>query len=562
MTSDVINFLIRLIGEATLATSLAIIAVLFLRKPVRRFFGAQNAYALWILVPASLIAVALPRYETTTLASNPALEAIKSVDFTKAQAFANPAKDHPVQLGDIYNDQPKSSVLGGVKQLDLAESGLWLWGVGFALSISLLTLRQWKLTRDLGDLHKDAQQSVTKWRTRLSDFGPALVGLVRPRLVVPANFEKLYTPEEQTLILAHEQHHLKRGDVQVNALATLFTALFWFNPLMRIANNMLRLDQEIACDEAVLAKRACSRGDYANALLKAQLSGRFVPLGAAWPARTANPLKARITAMKSTASGRIVNSLGLGLVILAIGTISWSAWRIQPAETIYVMQDIGIDPKVASGTGLLDGPEMDMGLIGDLEAAPTPGLIMPAIPQPYAPTKKGRSFIDEMKAAGLTNLSVDDLIALKIHGASAKRLAWLKDMGVEMRVDTIVGSLIAGITNEDVTAARKIWGDDIDLNQLIAFKQVGGSASDIDGYKKLGLSDLDLDTLIAFRSMGISPRYVKALRDEGFDIKDPHQVIEAKAMGVTIDFAKRAKKKGFKDLTLRQLTRLRQADVL
>lgn len=46
--------------EATLASSAAIALVLALRMPMRRVFGAQMAYATWLLVPVSWLALLLP----------------------------------------------------------------------------------------------------------------------------------------------------------------------------------------------------------------------------------------------------------------------------------------------------------------------------------------------------------------------------------------------------------------------------------------------------------------------------------------------------------------------
>ena len=45
---------------ATLALSFAIALVLSLRAPMRRWFGASAAYALWWLLPAALLALLLP----------------------------------------------------------------------------------------------------------------------------------------------------------------------------------------------------------------------------------------------------------------------------------------------------------------------------------------------------------------------------------------------------------------------------------------------------------------------------------------------------------------------
>ena len=47
MVSDVLIF----VGEANLALAAAVLLVLALRRPVRKTFGARNAYALWLIVP-------------------------------------------------------------------------------------------------------------------------------------------------------------------------------------------------------------------------------------------------------------------------------------------------------------------------------------------------------------------------------------------------------------------------------------------------------------------------------------------------------------------------------
>ena len=48
-----------LLWRLTLAASAAILAVLLLRRFVRIRFGAQVAYATWLLVPACLVALLL-----------------------------------------------------------------------------------------------------------------------------------------------------------------------------------------------------------------------------------------------------------------------------------------------------------------------------------------------------------------------------------------------------------------------------------------------------------------------------------------------------------------------
>src|SRR6185295_11830712 len=56
MTSEILAVLIK----ANLAASLAIIAVLVLRAPLRPLIGARLGYGLWLAVPLAAIASLLP----------------------------------------------------------------------------------------------------------------------------------------------------------------------------------------------------------------------------------------------------------------------------------------------------------------------------------------------------------------------------------------------------------------------------------------------------------------------------------------------------------------------
>src|SRR5690606_182279 len=104
--------------------------------------------------------------------------------------------------------------------------------------------------------------------------GPALVGAWRARIVLPADFERRYDTLERELILAHERVHLARGDAWVNAFVALLRSLNWFNPLVHLAAAKFRLDQELACDAAVIARFPRARRRYADAMLKVQLAGQ------------------------------------------------------------------------------------------------------------------------------------------------------------------------------------------------------------------------------------------------------------------------------------------------
>jgi beta-lactamase regulating signal transducer with metallopeptidase domain len=118
--------------------------------------------------------------------------------------------------------------------------------------------------------------------------------------VLPAD-DGRYTAAERDLIRAHEREHVARKDPRAAALAALAQCLCWFNPLVHLAAHLMRLDQELACDEAVVRRRPAARALYARTLLKTQLAAQPLPFGCYWPARGPHPLEVRIALLKARA---------------------------------------------------------------------------------------------------------------------------------------------------------------------------------------------------------------------------------------------------------------------
>ena len=93
---------------------------------------------------------------------------------------------------------------------------------------------------------------------------PGLVGVIRPRILVPTGMQgKL-----QDLIVAHETVHKQRLDNLWRIMALLVCCIHWFNPIVWWSLKRFFEDMELACDEAVLRGMAPDeRKDYARALL-------------------------------------------------------------------------------------------------------------------------------------------------------------------------------------------------------------------------------------------------------------------------------------------------------
>jgi beta-lactamase regulating signal transducer with metallopeptidase domain len=290
--------------QANLAAAAAIVLILVLRLAIRHRFGAGAAYQLWLLAPLAAVATALPSRQASVAAPN--WFAFSLPDPTGGAG--GPAALAPTDPAALSPDL----VIGW-----LQASAPLVWIAGAAAMLAWLANRQIRFLRDAG----------------AGGAGPAVVGVLRPRIVTPADFTERYSAREQAMILAHEQVHLIRQVARMNAAVALIRCLFWFNPLIHVAARQMRIDQEMACDAQVLARHPKARRPYAEALLKTQLAARPLPFGCYWPAGTLHPLTERIAMLKfATLSPR--RRLAGGALIAGLTTaVGLAAWAAQPAQS-------------------------------------------------------------------------------------------------------------------------------------------------------------------------------------------------------------------------------------
>ncbi|CAN5227435.1 hypothetical protein BH11PSE2_BH11PSE2_18990 [soil metagenome] len=280
MMAELILGLIR----ANLAAAAAVVVVLILRKPVRAHFGAHLAYMLWLIVPLVAAASLLP--------GRPADEATSQVNALAAA----------VQAWSVHALSPETT---------LTLFSIWLRGA--AVIALLIMLGQWRF------LKKAAQGQA----------GPAIIGVLHPRIVMPADFETRFTPHEQAVIRVHERAHIARHDARANALVGLLQCLCWFNPLVHVAAALIRIDQELACDATVIERLPGERRRYAQAMLKTQLGGAALPLGCRW---LAHPLEDRVAMLAQPMPGPLARAVGLGAVSLIGLTAAAAVWTVHPPQ--------------------------------------------------------------------------------------------------------------------------------------------------------------------------------------------------------------------------------------
>jgi len=123
-----------------------------------------------------------------------------------------------------------------------------VWAMGAVL---MLTRLVWRIRSD---------------RERPAANAPAVDGLLRPRISLPAGIERLLTASELDAVLLHERTHARRRDNLIRLVHEVGACAFWFHPLVWLAGSRLSLYRELSCDESVVREKR--GGELVSALAK------------------------------------------------------------------------------------------------------------------------------------------------------------------------------------------------------------------------------------------------------------------------------------------------------
>ncbi|UAL09544.1 M56 family metallopeptidase [Caulobacter segnis] len=266
-----IELLALALMRAQVAAAFGVVLVLLLRLPLRRLFGPRLAYWLWAIAPAAAIASLFPSLSES------------------------------LEIGATASPLAPDAALKVV--------AVWLAGAGVFAGFVAWRERAFRRLVERGEA------------------GPAVMGALWPRLVLPADFEDRFSARERELILLHERTHIRRGDPMANLIVAGCRVLGWFNPMVHLGAAFLRIDQELACDASVLALRTGIRSDYARALLKVSMVGSSSPLACGWGT---HPLILRVGFVGRTEPSRRREIVGfLAVTVFTLATVV-GVWMLAP----------------------------------------------------------------------------------------------------------------------------------------------------------------------------------------------------------------------------------------
>ena len=275
-------------GYAILAAAALGVAAALIDFGVAGRLGRRRA--LWAAV--FLVSAVGPIMFSVTRGTSPAAVTEKDIGAAPAATLRKAAID-------------SDRIVGSVWLAMSAAFGLWL----------LATQR--RLRRRLRDY---PSRIVDGERVLISsDFGPAVVGIVRPQIVLP-EWALGVGESDRRIIVAHEAEHRQAHDPLLAAIALIVAVAFPWNAALWWQLRRLRLAIEIDCDRRVVSRHGHDPHAYGMLLLATrEYASRVTPVMAMAMAAMRSGLGRRVEALVHARPQSVVRRLSALVAAVVIG---------------------------------------------------------------------------------------------------------------------------------------------------------------------------------------------------------------------------------------------------
>jgi beta-lactamase regulating signal transducer with metallopeptidase domain len=355
---------------------------------------------------------------------------------------------------------------------------------------------------------------------------PAVVGWFRPIVFLPVTALTGLSEEQLEAVIAHELAHIQRLDPFVNVFQVCVETLLFYHPAIWWLNKKIRAEREHCCDD--MAVEICGNAvEYARALTLME-EWRSAPVFAM--AANRGPLTERIVRVLG------LKTLGAGMRGIGLtGSVLCLSAALVAGNALLRMahpRQVQADSQATANSAASQPPAANH------SPAPKPS---PAHPQnseqktASSSSVSASSYIDGMKAAGLGDLTVDQLIAMKIQDVTPEYVREMQEQGLHPDANNLIAMRVQGVTPDYVRELRAA-GLNPDQNQIIALKVQGADGEYYRELKEAGIQP-DMNTLIGLKVQGVTPEYVRELRAAGLTVT-ADQVIALKVQDVSPEYLK------------------------
>ena len=276
--------------RTSLEASLLILAVLGLRLMLGTRLSPAWRIGLWLLVGTKLM---LPAFIPAGFGLGAWFQQDETARVSVVWAAPGVAAADVMRTADAESAPMIAEYTGGVSETAGMISGytlalgVWVMGALWVFAAALYRQRRFEL-----ELRERPQATAALLRALVASLcqkagvrkqvsivlmpagsTPAVVGVSRPSILLPEDWESRFDEHSLRHVLLHELLHVKQHDLVWNWAATAVQALHWFNPLVWFVVSRFQADRELRCDAGALALLSpTERLDYGHTLLRIQES--------------------------------------------------------------------------------------------------------------------------------------------------------------------------------------------------------------------------------------------------------------------------------------------------
>ncbi len=495
-----------------------------------RSWNASTLFTVWSILLAICVVLPFADYAFATRADTVWVEKTPVAAMHSVHQFVAPAVPAAVH--------PSVRVVAERAGLEFS-----IFARPLLLAIALLAaLRLLLLARDLGGMiaarraARRIQAPVTLARPVCRPYAfaasrsltsPCVLGFLPALIVIPEALLEAGAAELRAIVL-HEAEHVRRYDDVQNVLHRVVGAIGFFSPAVRIALRELALYREQICDDAAVDGLG-DAGAYARALtdMAQWAQGRGVPvpsfiftrkqlvrrLEMLLDSAVNHSLRVQRKFAFTAAAAGIVTAvlvLRLQMPVVAQGVIVAQASRpiVEHHATAARASSHHASPKAAvrpppaatptaapavsqQATRVI-APEKRKRVYSSastykITAAPYAvgySRYAAAPTSPPAPKPRSEDLLDALNGAGLSHLSVDDLIALHDNGVSSRL----------------------------IYAAQAYFGASVTAHMLVELADRGVAPEYLQSLSSVGLQGLAVGDVERLRDHGVTAQYIQRIR--------------------------------------------------
>jgi beta-lactamase regulating signal transducer with metallopeptidase domain len=530
--------LLHFLWQGTALAALAAAAMALCRRASTRYLVAVGALVLMLLAPLATFFFYSQQFNTQPHSG--VADTAKSSPLAAAAATSI-ARGRVAASGSTPNSAiAKSNALPWMFEAWLVEA--WLLGVAFFSLRSaggfLLLERERRrqssivspqvleichtLQRQLG-LNRAIAYCECAWLQ-----APAVIGWFRPVVFLPVTALSGLTEEQLALVIAHELAHIRRFDPFVNVFQVCVETLLFYHPAVWWLNKRIRAEREHCCDDMAVA--LCGNAvEYARALTLME-EWRSAPVFAM--AANRGPLTERVVrvlGLKTLGAG--MRGIGLTGSVLCLGAALVAGNALVGMAHPSTARAASISPPHQATAAQKPSPAQPQSNAAPKASASSAASASASSSASAASSaSSSSSYIDAMKAAGLADLTIDELVELKIQNVTPEYVRAMHGLGMHPDADGFVALRVQGVTPEYIAEMRAI-GFTPDADQIVALRVQGVNADYVRSLKEVGIQG-DADEMIGLKVQGVTADYVRGLKEVGIT-GDGDEIVSLKVQGIT-----------------------------